>query len=134
MRQPAPAPAGIVAFSRAYPGRPDQIRAVRSDLRALLASCPMRADIILCASELATNAAVHSRSRLPGAQFTIRIEIHPGDYTWIAPLRSPVYLCPGSRQDTQGQEFHDGHFQDVCKRRGLSWQGQQVTAMGEALL
>jgi hypothetical protein len=54
MRQPAPAPAGIVAFSRAYPGRPDQIGAVRSDLRALLASCPMRADIILCASELAT--------------------------------------------------------------------------------
>lgn len=43
----------------------------------------MRADIILCASELATNAAVHSRSRLPGAQFTVRIEIHPGDYTWI---------------------------------------------------
>jgi two-component sensor histidine kinase len=40
-------------------------------------------DIILCASELATNAAVHSQSRLRGAQFTVRIEIHPSDYARI---------------------------------------------------
>jgi hypothetical protein len=28
-------------------------------------------------------AALHSGSRLPGGQFTVRAEIHPGDYVWI---------------------------------------------------
>jgi serine/threonine-protein kinase RsbW len=31
--------------------------------------------VILCASELAANAAQHSRSRLPGGTFTVRVVI-----------------------------------------------------------
>jgi anti-sigma regulatory factor (Ser/Thr protein kinase) len=38
----------------------------------------MADDVILCASELAANAAVHSRSRLPGGSFTVRAKIDPG--------------------------------------------------------
>ncbi len=79
-------PASITASAlaeRAYPGAPEQISAVRADLRALLGDSPIADDVILCASELATNAALHSRSRTPGAQFTVRAEIHPGDYAWI---------------------------------------------------
>ena len=34
--------------------------------------------MILCASELAANAAVHSRSRLPGGTFTVRATVSPG--------------------------------------------------------
>jgi anti-sigma regulatory factor (Ser/Thr protein kinase) len=32
--------------------------------------------VILCASELAANAALHSRSRLPGGTFTVRTTVH----------------------------------------------------------
>jgi anti-sigma regulatory factor (Ser/Thr protein kinase) len=43
----------------------------------------MADDVILCASELAANAATHSASRLPGGTFTVRIKISPGDYVWV---------------------------------------------------
>ena len=82
MHTPATTPAAAHA-TRTYPGTAEQISAVRADLRGLLAGCPVADDIILCASELAANAALHSRSRAPGAYFTVRAEIHPGDYAWI---------------------------------------------------
>src|SRR5215469_2436368 len=66
-----------------YPAAAEQIRAVRADLRALLADCPLANDVILCASELAANAALHSNSRLPGGTFTVRTEISPGHYARI---------------------------------------------------
>ena len=39
--------------------------------------------MILCASELAANAAQHSRSRLPGGTFTVRATINPDHYAQI---------------------------------------------------
>jgi anti-sigma regulatory factor (Ser/Thr protein kinase) len=61
-----------------YPGAAEHIRAVRADLRPLLVGCPIADEMILCASELAANAALHSNSRLPGGTFTVRAEISPG--------------------------------------------------------
>jgi anti-sigma regulatory factor (Ser/Thr protein kinase) len=43
----------------------------------------MADDVILCASELAANAAIHSHSHLPGGTFTVRAKISPGGYAWI---------------------------------------------------
>lgn len=37
-------------------------------------------DVLLCASELATNAVLHSQSRLPGGTFTMRGKINPGAF------------------------------------------------------
>jgi anti-sigma regulatory factor (Ser/Thr protein kinase) len=58
-----------------YPGSADQIRVVRADLRPLLGGCPVADDVILCASELAANATLHSRSGLQGGTFTVRVSI-----------------------------------------------------------
>ncbi len=66
-----------------YPGSIEHIRAVRADLRALLAECPKADEVILCASELAANAAIHSRSRLPGGTFVVRAAVNPGQYVRI---------------------------------------------------
>ena len=78
-----------------YPGRIEHVSTVRADLHALLFDCPAADDVILCASELAANAALHSRSRLPSGTFSvraavysdchIRIEVQDNGGPWIAP-------------------------------------------------
>jgi two-component sensor histidine kinase len=83
LRQEALTSTQAAAFSRAYAGQPDQVQCVRADLRPLLDGCPVTDDVILCVSELAANAALHSHSGRFGAQFTVRAEIHDGDYAWI---------------------------------------------------
>jgi serine/threonine-protein kinase RsbW len=71
------------AFTRSFPARPDQVREARAFLRAALEGCPVADDAILCVSELVTNAVLHSDSQKPGGTFTLRAEIHPGDYLWV---------------------------------------------------
>ena len=83
MHTPVPRTLALRSSDATYPGSTEHIRAVRADLRALLGDCPMADDVILCASELAANAAVHSRSRLPGGTFTIHVKINPSHYAWI---------------------------------------------------
>jgi anti-sigma regulatory factor (Ser/Thr protein kinase) len=83
MPMPAPRAHTLLTTGVTYPGIPEQISAVRADLRTLLDSCPMADDAILCASEMATNAVLHSQSRLPCGTFTVRGKISPGDYAWV---------------------------------------------------
>ncbi len=83
MPTPAPRALALRTSDVTYPGNVEHISAVRVDLRALLRDCPMADDMILCASELAANAAVHSNSRLPGGSFTVRATIDPGHCTQI---------------------------------------------------
>jgi anti-sigma regulatory factor (Ser/Thr protein kinase) len=69
--------------TRSYPGQRRQIRLVRATLALLLEGCPLVADAILIASELAANAVVHSNSAGPGGRFTVRAEVCPGEYVRI---------------------------------------------------
>jgi len=73
-------PAAATRFTGTYPGRADQVRHVRHALARHLAGCPAADDTILIASELVSNAIVHSASQ--GEFFTVRAELHP-DYVWI---------------------------------------------------
>ena len=75
MHTPASRALALRTSTVTYPGSAAQIRVVRADLRVLLGGCPMADDVILCASELAANAALHSRSGLQGGTFTVRASI-----------------------------------------------------------
>ena len=90
---------GPCASTATYPGRPEHVRQVRADARGLLDGCPAADEVILCLSELAANAVLHSGSRRPGGTFTVRIESCPGAHIrieveddggpWLAPAPDP---------------------------------------------
>jgi serine/threonine-protein kinase RsbW len=88
-----------------YPGATEHIRTVRADLRAVLEDCPRADDVILCASELAANAAQHSRSRLPGGTFTVRATVSPG-------------LCARIEVEDNGGPWNQGMI-DPTRHHGL---------------
>jgi serine/threonine-protein kinase RsbW len=87
------------AFAVTYPGRPEHVRQARADARGLLDGCPAADEVILCVSELAANAVMHSVSRRPGGTFAVRIQSFPGAYIrievdddggpWLAPAPDP---------------------------------------------
>lgn len=56
------------------PGVPEAVPAVRSLLRRYLAA-QATPDLLLCASELASNAVVHSRSGRPGGRFVVSAQL-----------------------------------------------------------
>lgn len=65
-----------LAWSRAFPATAAQVREARRFLAQILDGRPAAADAILCLSEMATNATIHSNSRKPGGHFIVRAEIH----------------------------------------------------------
>jgi serine/threonine-protein kinase RsbW len=83
MHVPAARALALRTTGATYPGHAEQIRAVRADLGGLLDGCPIADDVILCASELAANAVLHSDSARPGEDFAVRVKVSPGDYVWI---------------------------------------------------
>jgi anti-sigma regulatory factor (Ser/Thr protein kinase) len=76
-------PPEATRFRHAYRGQRDQVRVVRADLAPLLDGFPRADDLTLMASELATNAVIHSQSGQPGGTFTVRAEVLAGDYAWL---------------------------------------------------
>jgi len=83
MHTPAPRTLGVRTTDLTCPGGTEHVRAVRADLRVVLQECPRADDVILCASELAANAAMHSRSRLLGGTFIVRATVSTDLYARI---------------------------------------------------
>jgi anti-sigma regulatory factor (Ser/Thr protein kinase) len=69
-----------LAWSRTYPGRVDHVGEARRCLAGMLDDCPAAYDAVLCLSELAANAVMHSDSRKPGGLFTVRAAIRRVDH------------------------------------------------------
>ena len=104
-----PAPRALaLATNVTYPGTTQHIRAV-------LHECPMADDVILCVSELAANAVIHSRSRLPGGTFTVRAKISPGDYALIEVEDDGGPMSPGMH-DATGH-----HGLDIVRALATDW-------------
>jgi Histidine kinase-like ATPase domain len=73
-----PRPSPVIAWwTRQFRGGTDQVLEVRHWLEDLLPDCAARADVLLLASELCTNAIVHSRSGEAGGQFSVDIDWAP---------------------------------------------------------
>jgi serine/threonine-protein kinase RsbW len=89
-----------------YPGAAEHVRTVRADLRPLLHDCPIADEVILCASELAANAALHSNSRLPGGTFTVRMIVSRGDFVRIEVKDNGGHWMPAS-DNTSGHHGLD---------------------------
>ena len=73
---PAAAPA---VTGRVFPGEAWQVREARRFLAGVLDGCPAAGDALVCVSELATNAVLHSRSGRPGGRFTVCAAARPGN-------------------------------------------------------
>jgi serine/threonine-protein kinase RsbW len=83
VRTRPPRASEAITFERNYPGTADQAQHVRADLAKVAVSCPVADDLVLLASELATNAILHSRSGHPARTFAVRAALYPGDYAWV---------------------------------------------------
>ena len=68
-----------LAGSRTFPAAPAQVREARRFLSVMLDGRAAADDAVVCLSELAANASIHSRSRRPGGLFTVRTELR-GDH------------------------------------------------------
>jgi len=82
-------------WSRTFPAADVQVREARQFLHSVFGDHPAIDDAVLCVSEMATNATIHSRSREPGGEFTvssmlsgtrIRVEVHDQGGEWMHAL------------------------------------------------
>jgi serine/threonine-protein kinase RsbW len=83
VRTQTPKAPEAITFESAYPGTPDQAKHVRADLAKVAGDCPVLDELVLLASELATNAILHSRSGHPTRRFTVRATLCPSHYAWV---------------------------------------------------
>ena len=97
---------------------PEQVREARQFLAALIDGHPAASDAVLCLSELVTNACLHSRSRRPGGQFTVRIQT-------CGPRMRVEVSDQGGPWATPAKDDHEQNG------RGLQIVGQLTRAWGQ---
>ncbi|MGH3282825.1 MAG: ATP-binding protein [Trebonia sp.] len=75
-RAPRSPAAANFTWKRDFPAVPEQAGEARRFLGGILDGSPAAADAVLCLSELAANACLHSRSRESGGSFTVRAHLN----------------------------------------------------------
>lgn len=85
-----------VTVTRAFPGCPDQISRVREFVRLVLGPVPVAEEAVLLASELATNAVLHTASG-NGGTFEVAVRRTPSavriDVRDAGSHQAPVPVC-----------------------------------------
>jgi serine/threonine-protein kinase RsbW len=88
-------------WSRVFPAVPDQVREARRFVGRAADGHPAADDAILCVSEMAANATLHSRSGEPGGHFTVRADLS-GDRIRVEVRDQGGEWEPGTRSDGPG--------------------------------
>ena len=97
----------FMGFQRVYYGAASEVRRVRADLAVVAAGCPIADELVLLASELATNAIMHTKSGGPDATFTLRAEVHYGDYVRVeVEDQGGGWLCHDGAADDADPDEH----------------------------
>ena len=104
-----------LAWSRAFPATPASVGEARRFLAQILDGRPAADDVILCLSELVTNATVHSHSRHAGGIFTVRAEIRDGC------IRVEVKDQGGSWAVPIPGDMQHGHGLHIISRLARTW-------------
>ena len=99
---------------------------MRSVLRRFLEDCPAALDVLLCASELAANAVLHSDTGEAGGTFTVRAKLSPGEYVVVE------VEDDGGRWIERGPGPSSGRGLDILGALATNW-GVRSTARGRTV-
>jgi len=125
------APAGPVAslpplwWLRRFPGQASQVAVMRSWIARLLPACDPLDDLLVLASELASNAVTHTRSGHRDGWFTVEV-------TWTSAAARVVVGDQGSDEVPASQAHPGGEAAELESGRGLLLVGALSAAWGIA--
>jgi hypothetical protein len=101
-------------YEKKFSAHRDQVREARRFLVGILDGCPAADDVLLAASELATNSVLHSASSQPGGTFTIVAEVREGDHVRIEARDDGGHWLQRDHQDGRP------HGRDIVARLATS--------------
>ena len=140
-------PADALAWRRSFAGEPSQLGAVRRWVESLLPECPSRDEVTLVATELGTNACLHSASARPGGTFTVELTWEPssvrvgvedlGAATAPRVIDDPEAEHGRGLLVVAGLSIRTGAVSHGCRRRVwavLPWAGPSPARPGPAAL
>jgi anti-sigma regulatory factor (Ser/Thr protein kinase) len=106
---------------RVFPGRADQLGHVRNFVRRVTAGCPATDDAVLLASELASNAVMHTKSGSPGdGHFEVIACCYPRR-AYVVVIDEGAATVPESRGTVFPAVTESGHGLGVVDLVATEW-------------
>jgi serine/threonine-protein kinase RsbW len=104
---------------RVFPGRPEQVAHARRFTARVLDGCPVADDVILCVSELASNAIAHTRTG-QGGSFQVVVWRGP-DSACVAVIDDGARTRPAPSRTAPEELAESGHGLAVIQELTACW-------------